>query len=81
MNRCEGKVNAVETPIGYVPKAEDIEVTGLSLAYETFEQLLTINKEEWLKEQKDHEEYFKMYGNRLPAEIAAQCQALKKRLS
>lgn len=80
LDRCEDKVGAVETPIGYLPKPEDIDLTGLNLPPGTMQKLLEINSEEWRQEQKDHEEYFKIFGNRLPTEIASQCHALKKRL-
>ncbi len=79
--RCEDKVDAVETPIGFVPKAEDINIEGLEdVNLETIKELLTIDKENWKKEAEGIEGF---YGEltRVPAELYAQLETLKKNLN
>ena len=79
--RCEDKVDAVETPIGFVPKAEDINIEGLEdVNLDTIKELLTIDKENWKKEAEGIEGF---YGEltRVPAELYAQLETLKKNLN
>ena len=47
--RLEGEVDAVETPIGYVPQMNDIDVQGLQISESNIRELLEINSQEWLK--------------------------------
>ncbi len=78
--RCEDKVDAVETPIGFVPKAEDINIEGLEdVNLDTIKELLTIDTENWKKEAEGIEGF---YGEltRVPAELYAQLETLKKNL-
>ena len=80
INRCEDKVDAVETPIGFVPKAEDINIEGLEdVNLDTIKELLTIDTENWKKEAEGIEGF---YGEltRVPAELYAQLETLKKNL-
>ena len=80
ISRCEDKVDAVETPIGFVPKAEDINIEGLEdVNLDTIKELLTIDKENWKKEAEGIEGF---YGEltRVPAELYAQLETLKKNL-
>lgn len=78
--RCNGEVDAVETPIGYLPKVDDIDVTGLEkIDRATIENLLTIDKDSWAEEVKDQAAFLEKF-DRLPAEIRNQYDALVKRL-
>ena len=80
IKRCEGEVDAVETPIGYVPKAEDIDLEGTDVTKETLEEILTVDKETWAKEAEGIEEFYKQFGDRLPAELSKELSDLKARL-
>ncbi len=81
IDRCEGKVDAVETPIGYEPKPEDINVEGLDgITTETIADLLTVDKDLWREEAKGIEEFYKKFGDKLPSEMADELKALEKRL-
>jgi phosphoenolpyruvate carboxykinase (GTP) len=80
IDRCRTRVGAAESPIGYIPRVEDIDVTGLNLSSGTMEKLLAIDKTEWKQELKDHKEFFKIFGKRLPREIWDEYRALEKRL-
>lgn len=79
LDRCEGKADAVETPIGYVPKAEDINIEGLDIDRETVEDLLEVDKEIWSKEAEGITEFYSKF-DRLPKELAHQLEMLKERL-
>ena len=52
IDRCEGKVDAVETPIGYLPKAEDINLEGLDMTTDDLEKILDVDKDAWKEELK-----------------------------
>ncbi|MFA6309022.1 MAG: phosphoenolpyruvate carboxykinase (GTP) [Clostridia bacterium] len=78
--RCEGKVDAVKTAIGYIPKVEDVDINGLDdITSETIKGLLGIDKESWAGEIKDQAEFLEKF-DRLPKEIRDQYNALVKRL-
>lgn len=76
--RVEGSGNAVETPMGYLPKTLDIK--GLDLKPHAMEELLRVDKEGLKKEVQNLKEYFKLFGDRLPEGIASELTELEKRL-
>ena len=80
LNRCNGKVDAVETPIGYVPKAEDIELDGLDITLETVRDLLSIDKEAWKADAANIREFYALVGERVPDTLYKELEALEKRL-
>jgi phosphoenolpyruvate carboxykinase (GTP) len=77
--RCEGKVDAVECEIGYLPKPEDIDLTDLDMDIDVLKSILTVDKDAWNEYAADVEEYFKKF-DRLPAELKAQLETLKANL-
>ena len=79
--RCENKVDAVETPIGYVPFAEDINLDGLDISVETVRDLLSVDKALWLEDCKAIREFYAQVGERVPAELYDELAALEARLS
>ena len=78
--RCEGKVDAISTPIGFVPKAEDINIEGLDISLDTLKDLLSVDKELWLEDCKGIHEFYKQVGARVPAELYEELAALEARL-
>ncbi len=78
--RCEDKEDAVETPIGFVPKAEDINIEGLDISLDTLKGLLSVDKELWLEDCKGIHEFYKQVGDRVPAELYDELAALEARL-
>jgi phosphoenolpyruvate carboxykinase (GTP) len=78
--RVEGKVGAVETPIGYVPKAADLDVGGLKISQAEVAELLRIDVDGWKGEVPEIEEYLNSAGARLPARMKTQLAGLKKRV-
>ena len=81
IKRCEGKVDAVETPIGYVPKPEDINIEGADVTLDTLKEILTVDKETWKKEADGIEEFYKQFGDRLPKELSDELATLKANLN
>ena len=81
LRRAEEKADAVETPIGYMPQANDIYLQGLDFAPHQLEsQLLNLDQKEWIEEVKSQDEFFDKLGDSLPAEIKKEKEALLKRL-
>ncbi|MBW7573119.1 phosphoenolpyruvate carboxykinase (GTP) [Caproiciproducens faecalis] len=80
VNRCEGKADAVETPIGFVPKAEDINLEGLDFSIDTLKSILEIKNDQWVKEAEGIEEFYKKFGDKLPKELHDQLDILKNNL-
>ena len=77
VDRCNGTADAVETAIGYVPNAEDIDLTDLDFDIETLKSILAVDKDVWAKEAAEIEEHYKKFGDKLPAELRNQLETLK----
>jgi phosphoenolpyruvate carboxykinase (GTP) len=74
IDRCEGRVGADETPVGYLPKTGDIDIEGLDINAETMSALTTIDPQQWQLEIDAIGEYLETYGDRLPEELRAEQQ-------
>lgn len=79
--RVEGVVGAVETPIGWMPRDGDLDLTGLSIAPEDYAELMHVGVAPLRSDLADAEQYFAGFGDRLPGKFKAQLEAFKKRLS
>ncbi len=79
--RCEDKVGAVETAIGYVPKAEDINIEGLNgITVDTIKNLLSVDVDSWKEDCKNIREFYGVIGDHMPKELYEELDALEKRL-
>lgn len=78
--RCDDSVGAISSPIGYLPKIEDFELSGLNMSESTFHKLFDIDKSEWKKEIDSIEHHYKIYGSTLPKELRNELDELEKRL-
>ncbi|MBP7402855.1 MAG: phosphoenolpyruvate carboxykinase (GTP), partial [Clostridia bacterium] len=74
-------VDAVETPIGYMPTPDDIDRAGLDATDEELHEILTIDKAEWEQELASIREYYAGFGDKLPKELMKQLEAVEERLS
>ena len=82
LDRCEDKVDARETPIGYVPYAKDINIEGLDgITEKTVEDLLAIDKESWKKETDGVAQFYGELGARVPKELYDELSDLKAKLN
>ena len=80
LDRCNNKAEAIKTPIGYLPRSKDIDMTGLKLSENALEQLLMIDNREWLKELDLIKEFFSQFKKDLPQELWQEYEALRERL-
>jgi phosphoenolpyruvate carboxykinase (GTP) len=80
LNRCAGKVGAEETPIGYVPRASDLNTKGLSVSDESLKALLSVDPTLWKKEVVEIRAYLEKYGKRLPGEMLEELKGTEARL-
>jgi phosphoenolpyruvate carboxykinase (GTP) len=81
LNRCAGKAEAQETPIGNLPRANDLNLDGLKIEQSALDQLLSVNSEEWRAEAADMDQYLNEFGDRTPVQLRAEVAALRTRLA
>ncbi|MCL2508590.1 MAG: phosphoenolpyruvate carboxykinase (GTP) [Oscillospiraceae bacterium] len=82
IERCEGNAGARETAIGYIPQEGAINVEGIEdeVSAEALESMLDVDKSLWAAETKGIEEFYAMFGDRLPDELRGELDTLKKNL-
>ena len=79
--RCEGKVEANMTAIGYIPNAEDINIEGLDgITVDTIRELLSVDTDSWLDDIKNIKEFYAQVGERVPTAMYDELAALEARL-
>jgi phosphoenolpyruvate carboxykinase (GTP) len=70
VQRIQGKASAVESPIGWMPRYEDIDWAGLeNFDHAAFDKIMTVDREQWKKEIMEHEELFSTAYDKLPKEF------------
>lgn len=79
IDRVEGKVDAVESPFGYMPTYEDLEWAGLDFSKEQYASITDVEKAGGLEEAAELKEYFKKYGDRLPVAISEELAKFEAR--
>lgn len=80
INRCEEKVDAKKTPVGYVPMDKDINLEGSGVSEDTLKDLLNIDKGLWKKEVENIKDFYKMFEENLPEELENELKLLESRL-
>jgi phosphoenolpyruvate carboxykinase (GTP) len=78
--RCEGMAKAVETPIGLLPAEGEIDTSGLEISDEAMADLLSVDTELVKAQLPQVREHLTKFGDKLPAEVSAQLEALEARL-
>ena len=78
--RVDGKAGARETPIGLLPREEDLDLSGLNISPDNLAELLRVNVEAWMGELPDLERHFSQFGDRLPHRLRDQLLQLESRL-
>ncbi|MGD9909147.1 MAG: phosphoenolpyruvate carboxykinase (GTP) [Candidatus Izemoplasmatales bacterium] len=78
--RIDHKVDAIKSPIGYLPKYEDLNLEGLNIDKDIFDKIFKIDPTEWLEEVRKIEEHYQIYGDLLPGELRDELNQLESRL-
>ncbi|MBX9695846.1 MAG: phosphoenolpyruvate carboxykinase (GTP), partial [Cyanobacteria bacterium] len=65
-HRIRSRVPAFESPLGWMPRYQDIDWTGLDISEDTWHELMVVDKDVWLKELEMHKEWFGKLGDRVP---------------
>lgn len=81
IERIEGTADAVETPIGYVPTGDSLDLTGLDMTPADVEAAVNVDAEEWKTELAGIEEWYARFGESLPEDLVAELQTLKERFA
>ena len=80
LDRVSGQGYAIESPLGWMPRYEDIHWDGLDFDKETFQTLMRVTKESGQNEARAHEELFDRFFDRLPKEFIYERELLRSRL-
>ena len=78
--RCEGRAEAVDTPIGRLPTPGSLDLDGIEVSEQDLAELLRVDAAEWLEELPSLREHLATFGAQLPEELSAQLAALESRL-
>ncbi|NLL46452.1 MAG: phosphoenolpyruvate carboxykinase (GTP) [Clostridiales bacterium] len=78
--RCFDEIGADETPIGYVPKVDDINLEESGVSKETLADLLSVDKELWKEDVRGVREFYAKFGDKLPNELAQELDKLENNL-
>ena len=79
--RCDDEGGAEATPIGLVPAADALDLSGLDLPEGAMEKLLDVDSSEWREQLPQVRDHFATFGDKLPPELAEQLRSLEERLS
>jgi phosphoenolpyruvate carboxykinase (GTP) len=80
LKRCFNEVDAQETPIGYEPYPQDIDLDGTDVSLDTLTGLLSVDKDLWKEDVANIEEFYKDFGDKLPQALRDELETLKKNL-
>jgi phosphoenolpyruvate carboxykinase (GTP) len=80
LERCAGKGQAAESPIGMLPTPNAIDRSGIDVSDAAMRELLSVSKDDWKKEAAGVGEFYAKFGSHLPGEMEKQRQGLEKRL-
>ena len=81
IDRCEDRADARETPIGFLPHPEDIDVSGLDMEPGDLDVLLAVDPQAWAAEMEAIGEYLQEYGDRIPDRLKAEYNDIQRRLA
>ncbi len=80
IKRSFDETDAQECEIGFVPKTGDINLEGSGVDEETVQSMLKIDRDLWQKEASEIREYFKTFGDKVPAELTKSLEVLEEKL-
>jgi phosphoenolpyruvate carboxykinase (GTP) len=79
IDRCEGSEAAVRSPIGWLPRPDDLDLAELDVPHKCVVELLGVDHEEWQRELAAHEEFFESLGGVVPEELQKQRKQVVER--
>jgi phosphoenolpyruvate carboxykinase (GTP) len=80
LDRSHARVGAQETIVGYVPRMEDLNLSGLDVKEETVREAMKVDLGEWEEELESQKEWFEKLGKTLPRPLALQRETLLERV-
>ncbi|WP_396656541.1 phosphoenolpyruvate carboxykinase (GTP) [Microbacterium sp.] len=81
VRRIEGDAGAVESPVGRLPRTEDLNLEGLDISEDDLAELFSIDPKTWAREADLTQEFFDTFDGRVPAALQAELEALRYRLA
>jgi len=79
--RVAGQAEAVETPIGYLPTPDALDTTGLEVAQEDLDELLSVDSDGWRAAVPQIREHYAQFGGKLPAQLSMALDDLEAKLA
>lgn len=80
IKRCEDSVDAVDSPIGYLPRVNDIDISDLDITTDTINELLEIDKQSWINEVSSIKKFYSQFGDWLPSVLQEELDVLEKNI-
>jgi phosphoenolpyruvate carboxykinase (GTP) len=80
ISRSNNKIDAIDTPLGFMPKPQDINLDGLSINEERIAELSKIDNSKWKIEINEFKDYLDRFKERTPKELVDECNKVLKRL-
>ena len=80
IDRCRGRARGVATPIGWLPRPDELNLEGLTLAPGALDRLLSIDRAGWAGALRSQSEFFARFGARLPQEMQQEHDGLAERI-
>ncbi|HEY9854155.1 MAG TPA: phosphoenolpyruvate carboxykinase (GTP) [Stenomitos sp.] len=80
IGRVHGGAYAIESPLGWMPRYEDLDWQGSDFSFEKFDSVMSIDREAWKRETLSHEEFFFGLLDKLPKEFLFERELLVSRL-
>jgi len=79
--RCDERAEAVDSPIGLLPTRDSLDLSGLEIADAALDELLKVDPAQWRAILPTFREHYARFGEKLPARLARQLDALEARLN
>lgn len=80
LKRVKGEAGAIKTPLGFIPKYGDFDMSGLDFPEKKWNELFSITKDDWKEELQAQKEFLDKFGKKLPKELKEEQSAFRKRL-
>lgn len=80
LDRCEDKVDAEESALGYLPRPEDINIEGTSVTMDDLTELLSVDRELWRQEIDEIKKFYEKIGDTLPKALSEELRILESKL-